>query len=482
MAATATLGDLRRPYSTLFFTSFFTSANAMKSTEEPAINEPPAPLTNDGQKQRPKRGCYRRRSPKKRDCRIYERHILNREPQERVAAEYAISQQRVAQISARVEAWIAAHPEHPLATRMRLRCSRRWETLWSEAMTSFARSREDRTTRKERTQGGTLPDGGRAPLATVCEEIVREQNGDPRFLQVAWRAANREQQLWLPSEKKAAREQPASIDRDANESGKRECLPYDERFPYLPAALADLERLACGLRNATEGVPYRDAEDAAYRDAEGVPYRDAEGAACRGAEDAADRHADGVAPAADRAVPVSTLFERRCAEAFRCLGFDVRELGQGCGRVADCLAIAAAERFAVIIDAKVRRRGYTLGTDDRQFCEYATRHTRELALSGIDKVYFAVVGRGFRQQDLDKLAGFMSGTPIRSVVFIEADALMSLVNDSIRDRRQFRLDDLDRLLFGNKIIGEKGASDGKRQKAEGKRQKAEGKNFSCLLR
>jgi hypothetical protein len=70
--------------------------------------------------------------------------------------------------------------------------------------------------------------------------------------------------------------------------------------------------------------------------------------------------------------------------------------------VEDCLAFTAVERFAVIIDAKVRRRGYTLGTDERQFCEYATQHTRELALSGIDKVFFAVVGSGFRQEDLDK--------------------------------------------------------------------------------
>ena len=146
------------------------------------------------------------------------------------------------------------------------------------------------------------------------------------------------------------------------------------------------------------------------------------------------------------------LFEERCAEAFRSLGFDVQELGQGCGRVADCLAVATAERFAVVIDAKVRRRGYTLGTDDRQFCEYATSHARELALSGIDKVYFAVVGSGFRQEDLDKLARFMAGTPIRSVVFIEAQALMRLVNDSIRDRRKYRLAEIDQLLFGNKII------------------------------
>ena len=82
------------------------------------------------------------------------------------------------------------------------------------------------------------------------------------------------------------------------------------------------------------------------------------------------------------------------------------------------------------------------------------RHTRELAASGIERVYFAVVGRGFRQEDLDKLARFMTGTPIRGVVFIETEALMRLVHESIAKRREFRLADLDQLLFGNKIIAE----------------------------
>src|SRR5439155_11170216 len=56
----------------------------------------------------------------------------------------------------------------------------------------------------------------------------------------------------------------------------------------------------------------------------------------------------------DRALPVSLLFERRTADAFRCLGFEVSELGQGKGRSADCVAIARREGFAVIIDAKWR--------------------------------------------------------------------------------------------------------------------------------
>ncbi|HJT34597.1 MAG TPA: hypothetical protein VJ783_21385, partial [Pirellulales bacterium] len=114
--------------------------------------------------------------------------------------------------------------------------------------------------------------------------------------------------------------------------------------------------------------------------------------------------------------------------------------------------LAPADRFGVILDAKVRRDGYTLGTDDRQFCEYAARHSRELAQSGIDRVYFAVIGAGFRQHDLENLAQLMAAEPIRSVCFIEAHALMQLVSDSIGQRDRFRLLEIDRLLFGNKII------------------------------
>jgi hypothetical protein len=319
---------------------------------------------------------------------------------------------------------------------MRLRCSRRWEAIWSRSIDSFDRSREDRAIKKVRVSRRTTAAGeGTPPVTTVSERTVRQQNGDPRYLTIAARVAAREDRIWRQDETVATQEDDASGPPSAVRDGlTRERvlgpssgvdgleMPADaRRFASLPTGLCDLEYLARGLRNGTGSVPYR---------------------------------LDDVGKPEDMRPPVSTLFEQRCAEAFRYLGFEVRELGQGCGRVADCLAVAAVERFAVIIDAKVRRRGYTLGTDDRQFCEYATRHTRELALSGIEKVYFAVIGRGFRQEDLDKLAGFMTGTPIRSVCFIETAALLQLVNDSIARRREFRLDQLDRLLFGNKIIDE----------------------------
>lgn len=374
--------------------------------------------------------------PKDRDCQIYQRHILEEETQERLAAEFGVTQQRVGQIAAAVETWIARHPEHPLAQHMRLRCNRHWQAIWSRSIESFDRSREDRETKKERVARRAADGESEPPRATVSERTVRQQNGDPRFLTIAARVAEREDRQWidgrdelledgLPRPSTSKRDGPggpSSVSRGQNSHefcdagvdgpGGPSSLPAE--FAYLPPALRDLELLARGLRNGTQSVPCGNGGT----------------------------------------TPVATLFEQRCAEAFRCLGFDVRELGQGCGRVADCLAIAAPERFAVIIDAKVRCDGYSLGTDDRQFCEYATRHARELSLSGIERVYFAVVGHGFRQDDLTRLTAFMTGTPIRSVCFLGARALMRLVDQSIQKRREFRLAELDTLLFGNKIIAE----------------------------
>lgn len=141
-------------------------------------------------------------------------------------------------------------------------------------------------------------------------------------------------------------------------------------------------------------------------------------------------------------------------DAFRCLGFEVESLGQGRGRKADCLALDRQESFGVIIDAKVRQNGYVLGTEDRKFLEYAVTHSRQLQSNGIPKVYFVVVGSEFRESDLTKLTKYLVESPIRSVDFITAVALMRIVEESIRHRHRFRLIELDQTLFGNKIIAE----------------------------
>ncbi len=146
------------------------------------------------------------------------------------------------------------------------------------------------------------------------------------------------------------------------------------------------------------------------------------------------------------------LFERRTADAFRCLGFEIRQLGQGTGRNADCLACASREHVALMIDAKVRANGYILGTADRKFLDYAVTHGAELLQEGFEKIYLVVVGSSFRESDLTKLGNYLSQTVVRSVVMITARALLRKVEQSIRERSTFSLSQLATELFGNKII------------------------------
>jgi len=148
----------------------------------------------------------------------------------------------------------------------------------------------------------------------------------------------------------------------------------------------------------------------------------------------------------------ATLFERRTADAFRCLGFEISTLGQGTGRKPDALALASRERFAIIIDAKVRSNGYVLGTEDRKFLEYARVQGAELKRQGFDNLYFVVVAPSFKESDLKKLTEYLSDSPIRSVDLITASALIRLVEESIRERSRFSLSDFGQQLFGNKII------------------------------
>jgi hypothetical protein len=148
----------------------------------------------------------------------------------------------------------------------------------------------------------------------------------------------------------------------------------------------------------------------------------------------------------------STLFERRVSDAFRCLGFEMSQLGRGTGRNADSIAAAPKERFALIIDAKLRASGYKLGTEDRKFLEYAVKHGKALQSKGFDKIYLVVVAPSFRESDLKQLAEYLSDSPLRSVSMITARALMRMVEESIRNRSQFSLSDFGKQIFGNKII------------------------------
>jgi len=154
---------------------------------------------------------------------------------------------------------------------------------------------------------------------------------------------------------------------------------------------------------------------------------------------------------AERGVTSSVELEKRTALAFRILGLDVEGLGQGSGRVADGIARCRQGRWAVVYDAKVRRGGFVMGTEDRKFREYVERHGKELERDGVDAIYFAVVSSSFDEGDLAKAREVVRLTKAKAFVLVEAAALRALVELKLRTSV---LDDSERLerLFARSAI------------------------------
>jgi hypothetical protein len=154
----------------------------------------------------------------------------------------------------------------------------------------------------------------------------------------------------------------------------------------------------------------------------------------------------------DGDIPASLLFERKCSEAFRALGFQVRPLGQGKGRTADCLALARPERYAVIIDAKARAEGFVLGTEDRKLLEYAKQHTVDLRREGIERVYLCVISSSFREKDVDPLRRALTGSGLHGWSLWPAEVLMTIVERSISERAEFNLAYLEKKFALNTVV------------------------------
>ena len=77
------------------------------------------------------------------------------------------------------------------------------------------------------------------------------------------------------------------------------------------------------------------------------------------------------------------------------LGFDVTDYGQGTGRNPDGLAKENQHRYAILIDAKARKDGYKLGTEDRKFIEYIKTFSEPLKKNGFTNIYFLIVSSNF---------------------------------------------------------------------------------------
>ncbi len=148
----------------------------------------------------------------------------------------------------------------------------------------------------------------------------------------------------------------------------------------------------------------------------------------------------------------SNEFERRVGIAFQILGLTVEPMGQGYGRVADGIARCASGRWAIIYDAKAHSGGYRLKTEDRKFREYIETHIPPLRNLGIQRYYFAIVSSRFSTSDLERAQELVRLSDVKSCVFLEASALVALVEHRVKEAAAFDMNGVERLFTITRIV------------------------------
>jgi len=150
-----------------------------------------------------------------------------------------------------------------------------------------------------------------------------------------------------------------------------------------------------------------------------------------------------------------TAFEKHINAAFTILGYDTKLLGQGQGRVPDGRAIEHDNSYAVLWDAKVRSDGYQITTDDRIIRDYIDTQTRQLKRRRtVRNIYYAVISSHFVDNYEDAVRNLKMETDVNEVIFIEATALVEMVDTKLRDPQQITLgpDGIQRLFSASGIL------------------------------
>lgn len=153
------------------------------------------------------------------------------------------------------------------------------------------------------------------------------------------------------------------------------------------------------------------------------------------------RHEETLVDAAKKSgTTLERAFEKFINAAFTILHYETKLLGQGQGRVPDGMAFAQDDNYAIIWDAKVRKDGYSIGTDDRTIREYITTQSRDLKRRrSLRNIYYFIVSSGFADDFDDTIRTLKMDTDVNEVILLEAEALVAMVDAKLRDPLQVTL-------------------------------------------
>ena len=168
------------------------------------------------------------------------------------------------------------------------------------------------------------------------------------------------------------------------------------------------------------------------------------------------RHEPPLVEAATRSgTSLPRAFEKNINAAFTLLGYETKLLGQGNGRVPDGIALAEDFNYAILWDAKIRGNGYSIGTDDRQIREYVTSQSREMKRKrSFKNIYYVIISSTFAEDHDDLVRSIKMETDVNEVIFLEAEALVEMVDAKLRSPLQITIgpDALQRLFSSSGVL------------------------------
>lgn len=130
---------------------------------------------------------------------------------------------------------------------------------------------------------------------------------------------------------------------------------------------------------------------------------------------------------------VEDVLEDKIYKLFIMLGYEVKKLGKGKGREPDGIARARQDSYAIIYDAKSRKEGYSIGTDDRAIKEYIESHSKILKKEGFRNIYFIVISGSFRGNQENSIKNIKMETDAQEILLLKADFLLFILELKLRD-------------------------------------------------
>lgn len=145
-------------------------------------------------------------------------------------------------------------------------------------------------------------------------------------------------------------------------------------------------------------------------------------------------------------------FESGAALVYQFLGFDVVQLGINNGHKREPDGIAYCKGgYGIIYDAKSRKNGYSIRTDDRTIIEYIKKYRDKITREGCRKIYFQIISSKFNGNPSRAVKNVKKETQVQ-LTLIKAVDLLRLLSKKIEQPLSFSLSKLEELLLENGVI------------------------------